>query len=381
MDVPERVDLVEELQLVPVQNPAQSAIWNEITEHPLGKAALVGYQCRVGSSHGWLGAVGFAASARRLAPRDRWIGDKTRERHLHRVVGLSRSVPASLSRVASVEHVAEGAGLRGTLRLPSLVGGDFPGASLGALRGELGGCNPGTRTAEGLATEPVKEELEPGCQATLSARPPLPVPVGEGLSRECWAENEFGGAPLGDKRLAKRLIDSAHVQAEAPRSPFSVAAGMAAVTGFYRLRPRNAPGAVTPENILTPHKERTLGRTRDTVLCLQDGTDLNFATRAQDLGVIGHNQTSAKTAGLHLHTAVDDAGLPLLKLEAPRPGKSKLPEERKSARWLRGLRECSEASRRLEGTQLISAREADFYVRRAAASRQTFWCAPSTAGS
>ena len=68
---------------------------------------------------------------------------------------------------------------------------------------------------------------------------------------------------MGDKRLARRLVDSAHVQAEAPRSPFSVAAGgnMAAVTGFYRLidRPRDEPGAVTPKNILAPHKERTLG--------------------------------------------------------------------------------------------------------------------------
>ena len=47
-----------------------------VTEHPLGKAALVGAQCRylLGSSHGWLGAVGFAASALRLAPRDRWLG-------------------------------------------------------------------------------------------------------------------------------------------------------------------------------------------------------------------------------------------------------------------------------------------------------------------
>ena len=42
---------------------------------------------------------------------------------------------------------------------------------------------------------------------------------------------------MGDKRLAKRLVDSAHVQAEEPRAPFSVAAGgnMATVTGFYRL--------------------------------------------------------------------------------------------------------------------------------------------------
>ena len=98
------------------------------------------------------------------------------------------------------------------------------------------------------------------------------------------------------------------------------------------------------------------------VLCIQDGTDLNFATRAQcdNLGV--DNQTSAKTAGLHTTMAVDDTGLPLglLKLEfdAPMPGKNKPPEECKSG--LRGLRECAEAARRLDGTQLVSVREADF---------------------
>ena len=401
-DVPERVDLVGELQLVPVQNSAQSAIWNElmITEHPLGKAALVGYQCRylVGSSHGWLGAVGFAASARRLAARDRWIGwdDKMRERRLHRIVGLSRflirpgivcrnlaSQVLSMSLRTMARDFEKRYGYRPWLVETFIDPARHLGVSLQASNwvhvGET--CGRGRQDRKGLAAGSVKEiymyELEPDCRAVLSARPVNPVPVGEGLSRECWAENEFGGAPLGDKRLAKRLVDSAHVQAEAPRSPFSVAAGgnMAAVTGFYRLidRPRDVPGAVTPENILAPHKERTLGRmqTRNTVLCLQDGTDLNFATRAQcdDLGVIGHNQTSAKTAGLHLHTtmAVDDAGLPLglLKLEfdAPGPGKNKLPEARKSARWLRGLRECAEVARRLDGTQLISVmdREADFF--------------------
>ena len=32
-------------------------------------------------------------------------------------------------------------------------------------------------------------ELEPGCRAVLSARPVVPVPVGEGLPHERWAEN------------------------------------------------------------------------------------------------------------------------------------------------------------------------------------------------
>jgi hypothetical protein len=41
---------------------------------------------------------------------------------------------------------------------------------------------------------------------------------------------------------------------------------------------------------------------QDTVLCIEDGTDLNFAKRPQctGLGVIGTNQTGAQTPGLHL---------------------------------------------------------------------------------
>ena len=41
-------------------------------------------------------------------------------------------------------------------------------------------------------------------------------------------------------------------------------------------------------------------RGQDTVLCIQDGTDLNFATRphCEGLGIIGRNQTASKTLGL-----------------------------------------------------------------------------------
>ena len=70
VDVPERVDLAEELRSV--RNPAQSAIWNEITEHPLGKAALVGVPCGFVP---WLasrgGSLGAATGGAR--PLD-WLG-------------------------------------------------------------------------------------------------------------------------------------------------------------------------------------------------------------------------------------------------------------------------------------------------------------------
>ena len=43
-------------------------------EHPQGAGPLVGRQILylLWSEHGWLGAIGVAASALRLAARDRW---------------------------------------------------------------------------------------------------------------------------------------------------------------------------------------------------------------------------------------------------------------------------------------------------------------------
>ena len=76
----------------------------------------------------------------------------------------------------------------------------------------------------------------------------------------------------------------------------------ALVKGHYRLIDQPADSAVTVDNILAPHRERTLRRMRahDTVLCIQDGSRLNFTRRGQTqgLGAIGSNQTGAVARGL-----------------------------------------------------------------------------------
>ena len=94
--VPAQVRDVEGLRLVVVEDEAQRRIWNTLLacEHPQGTTTFVGCQVRylVGSAHGWLGVVGFSASALRLRARDAWMGwsDEQRRAHLHRVVCLSR---------------------------------------------------------------------------------------------------------------------------------------------------------------------------------------------------------------------------------------------------------------------------------------------------
>lgn len=62
------------------------------SEHPLGAGPLVGRQLRylIGSPHGWLGGIGYGASALQLADRDAWIGwnHEQRRKYLHTVIGL-----------------------------------------------------------------------------------------------------------------------------------------------------------------------------------------------------------------------------------------------------------------------------------------------------
>ena len=145
------------------------------------------------------------------------------------------------------------------------------------------------------------------------------------------------------------------------------------VKGHCRFVDRPDDSAATPENILRPHRERTLRRMRaqPRVLCLQDGTDLNFASRpgCDGLGVIGGNQTGAQTRGLHLHStlAVTPSGLPLgvvnARFDAPVPkaDRDAASPSRKSDRWIEALRDCAELARELGPGRVVSVmdREAD----------------------
>jgi Transposase DNA-binding/Transposase DDE domain len=210
-----------------------------------------------------------------------------------------------------------------------------------------------------------------------------PLDPGDGLNGESWAQQEFGGAPLGDARLSERLVSIARGKAEKPGLAFSgVAEGnWPAVKAYYRFIDHPDEVAVTMAHILEPHRQRTLQRMKAqrTVLCIQDGTDLDYSSLAQcqGLGVIGTNQTNAQSRGLHLHTtlAVAANGLPLGVLHAQcvapvwksaddsRPSWSIPIEEKETFRWIEGLRETAELAAQMPQTRLIHVcdREADFF--------------------
>jgi hypothetical protein len=406
--VPAQVEAVRALELVLVHTDEQRRLWTALMEreHPRGAGALVGAQLRylVGSAHGWLGALGFAAAACTLAARERWIGwdDAQRRAHLHRVVGLARFLVRPSVRCHNLASHVLGRALRALPQdfeqrygyRPWLVesfldSAAHTGASYRAANWTRVGhtCGRGRQDRGHVGGESVKDiyvyALERDFRTHLGGVQSRcndgPLAAHEGLDGAQWVAHEFADAPLGDRRLSQRLVDSVERQAEDPMRAFaSVAKGdWAAVKGYYRLIDQPDESAVTPENMLHPHRERTLRRlsAQDTVLCIQDGTDLNFAKRPQctGLGVIGTNQTGAKTRGLHLHStlAVSTQGLPLGVLRAhfaaPQPrakgGADIAAQDKKSLQWLEGLRDCVALSQALPRTRLISVmdREADCF--------------------
>ena len=374
----------------------QRRVWNTLMayEHPRGAGPFVGPQLRylVDSVHGWLGGVGFAASARRLRARDAGrVGRTTR----HRVLGLCRLLvrgvacrtwprtcwAGSSGRSATTASVY---GYRPWLLETFVDETEQTGASVRELGSDVRARARGPHArGAGNAQGGVYVRL-PAWRARLAAPAPAvaPLAVGDGLDAEVWAGHEFGGARLGDARLNARLVQSAQHMAESPMRAITGAAqgARALVKGHYRLIDQPADSAVTVDNILAPHRERTLRRMQahDTVLCIQDGTRLNFTRRGQTqgLGAIGSNQTGAVARGLELHTtlAVNPDGVALGVLRAafdapapPNPAAEGEPtpkprEERKSFRWIEGLRDCAQAAEQLPETRVVCAmdREADF---------------------
>ena len=159
-----------------------------------------------------------------------------------------------------------------------------------------------------------------------------------GLDRDRWAALEFGGAPLGDVRLARRLVTCPTIQAEDPMDsiPGAAQGEGALVNGWYRFLDHPAESALTVENRQARHRERVPGRMQQqgVVLCVQDGTDLNFAEHGGciGLGSIGRNKHSEGSCGMHLHStlAVSEEGLPLgvlcMEFDAPEGLESPDPE-------------------------------------------------------
>jgi hypothetical protein len=407
LQVPAHVGAVHALQLIRVDSTPQLRIWNEmmLREHPQGAGPLVGRQLRylIHSEHGWLGALGFGAAALQLADRDRWIGwdARLRREYLHRVIGMNRFLIRPAVRCRHLASHVLGMALRrigpdfeeryqyrpwlveSFVEQERFAGTCYQASNWVAVgqtkgRGRQDRANQWAKTVKTIYLY----ALQPNFRALMGVRvAPSPLDLEAGLEENVWASHEFGGACLGDERLGARLIHSARLQATDPGQAFTALAqgDWPAIKGHYRLIDHPDEKQVTMAAILAPHQRRTVQRmaAHDTVLCIQDGTDLSFAGLAQceGLGVIGTNQTQATTAGLHLHSTyvLNTEGLPLGVLNAqcyapvpkadPALDESAPLEQKKTFDWIRGLRQCAALAPQLPQTRQVCVmdREADFF--------------------
>ena len=411
--VPEAAGDVRGLRLVLVKPEDDTAMrtWNELLarEHPQGDRRLVGRQLRylVASEHGWLGAVGFSASALRLEARDRWIGWTRQQRRTHqdRVVNLSRFLIRPSVRCRNLASHVLGVCLRRVGRdfetrygyrpwlLESFVDGErHEGTCFQAANWERIGQTKGRgRNDSGRRSpESIKDVYVYPLVADFRHRmgvPPQrgsylrPLALERGLGATEWAEQEFGAVELGDKRLRDRLIKIAQDRSKRPDASYLEAVGgdRQAAKGYYYFVDSRRD-TVNPEAILKGHRERTIERimAQEMVLVVQDTTDLDFSTRhhTEGLGVVGTNQTGAESLGLKLHSslALTTDGLPLGVLKsvcfAPeRKGKAgkqsvgRPIEDKKSFRWLEGYRECVQIAKKTPRTRLLTVtdREGDIF--------------------
>ena len=359
----------------------------------------------MGSDHGWLGALGFGSSALYLRDRDRWIGWDLEKRgeYLERIVGLGRYLIRPSVQCRNLASYVLGAcmkqfpmdferqyGYEPWLVETFVDSSEYRGTCYQAANWIWIGRTQGRgrQDREMRCGETVKDiyihVIEEGFRSKMglprgSGQGPLSIE--ETLDVEDWAEREFGGAPFGDERLSRRLVVCGGAKSEKPTQRFTgvFRGDKAAVKAAYRFIEQPDESAVTMENILLPHRNETVRRMKaqETVLCVQDGTDLNYTNLAQceGLGVLGTNQTGAESRGLKLHTtmAVTTEGVPLGVLKAqcwapepkedPRPSYAIPIEDKETYCWMVGLRDCMDVALDMSRTKVVCVmdREADIF--------------------
>ncbi len=405
---------------VPHGDKALSRIWNTMMEryHYLGKGPLCGAQIRYlvqSSRTGYVGALSFSSAAWKVAVRDAWIGwsPDRRVKALSRVVNNSRFLILPHVRVPHLaSHILGKAvrmvsgdweattGERPLLLETFVEEGRFEGTCYRAAGWvEIGRTAGQGRQGRGVPVKkvlvyPLGEDARLLLRAVESAYEP-PVPLSPVPAD--WAEEEFLGVSLPDKRLAARLLMLARDFFARPTAQLPQACGSRAKTkAAYRFFDHEK---VTMDVLLSAHTKKTEERMAEhpVVLCVQDTSELDYTAHpdTRDLGPIGNHRKGSLGLLMHDTMAFDPSGTPLglvdvqcwvrppdppkvekgeqtrEEKEADRKEKEKKEREKKTApiaekesyKWLKGFSRVAEVQKRLPGTTLVSMgdREADIY--------------------
>lgn len=394
------LEALQPVQVVRIERADSSAArtWNELMNryHYLGAGPLCGAQMRYllhSPSYGWLGGLAFSAAAWQLAARDRWMGwsAQARRQHLQEVIANSRFLILPHLRVASLaSHVLslvlqrvgrdwqQRYGYRSVLVETFVDTERFAGTcyraanwlSVGvtAGRGRQDAGHAGARSVKQVLVYPLQRRARP----RLGGSEPAPAPAPAD-----WAEEEFGGAALGDARRQRRLLRLARDFYARPQAGVPQACGSRAKTkAAYRFFQQDE---TQMETLLQPHYQATVQRLKGekVVLAVQDTTRLNYSTHpaTEGLGPIGSQAEGPLGLWLHSTLAFNLEGTPLGLLDVQcgaRDGarfgkkhqrKQRPVEEKESAKWLHSFRRVAEVQRQVPATQLVSVgdRESDLY--------------------
>jgi len=382
-----------------------SRVWNALMDryHYLGAGPLCGAQMRylIKSPYGWLGGLAFSGAAWRVEARDDWIGwgDWARKENLSKVVCNSRFLILPQVKVSNLaSHVLslcvrqlpqdwlERYGFEPVL-LETFVERDrFQGTCYRAANWQYVGttCGRGRQDRDHTHSVPIKDvyvfPMRKDARRVLCCEPLQGVVRCEpeqGVEAQDWAEDEFGEADLGDRRLTKRLVGIvrdfyARPQASVPQACQTRAKTKAA----YRFFDHPKMGM---DKVLEQHYEATLARVGQgpVVLAVQDTTSLNYSTHpaTENLGPIGSCPDGIIGLLLHDTMAFNPDGTPLGLLDVQcwardpedfgkKTRRHELPiEQKESNRWLISFRKVAEAQRRSPKTTFVSVgdREADIY--------------------
>lgn len=375
--------------------------------HPLG-ARLCGSQLRylIRCPQGIAGVVCFSAAARRVRPRDEWVGwsDSARAENLHRIVNNSRFLIRPGVQVKNLaSHVLALAAqrlaqdweqryryqpwlLETFVEKAKYLGSSYRAsnweelAATTAGRGRNDPKHKADQTTKRIFVYPL---IEKACETLrqMPARPRLaraqPVVAPKPAPAD-WAEEELGQARLGDERLRQRLLVIARDFYARPQGnvPQSCDGNRAKTKAAYRFFDHPQ---VSMDAVLKAHYAATTTRVaqQPVVLAAQDTTSLNYSTHpaAQNLGLIGSQAEGPIGLLVHDTLAFNLEGTPLGLLDVQcwardpdqfgkRHQRRQLHfEQKESVKWLRSLEAVERAQSQCPQTQIVSVgdREADIY--------------------
>jgi hypothetical protein len=391
-----------ELILVSKARSSLGRTWNELaSHHPLGKGPLCGAQLRylIRSRTGaWLGILAFSASAWALEARDEWVGwsAPARKKNLDKVVCNSRFL---ILPWVKIPHLASHILSRVCKRLPgdwlerygvepvlveTFVAVPYSGKCYAAANWQKIGQTKGRGRQDirrDRASNPKQIWMYPlnrnfrrilmaGAQPDIVAKTRLPAAD--------WAEEEFAGANLQDKRLNKRLLSLARAFYGQPEANVARACqgDRAATKAAYRFFEHPE---VTMDELLKPHYEATFYRCRQevTVLAVQDTTALDYHGLEQTEGLGPTGTSNREGLGLWLHStlAFNLQSTPLGLINAQcwardaaemgkRHRRKELPiAEKESIKWLKGFEAACALQQACPETVVVSVadREGDVF--------------------